>query len=339
MQKYRRRDDKTGTIFEAVRVAEVIDSINKQEHMGLPEWLIECIRNGDLGVYTGYVVLRSRSKVYNDVECKPDEWLMCPAREHANAIFAVSGATLMCNYIAEVDTRKVDDGVKGFSSVLQVARDPFSIQDKDAIVDWLPTKSYAQMSQKERMTLRMNAARMLLVSMGEDITREGLLDTPKRVAKMYEEIYGGYNVDVHELLKVTFSADPHDELVVEGPIPLYSHCEHHMVPFYGHAYVGYIPKQGVVGLSKIGRLVDAFSRRVQIQERLTDQIANTLVEELDPLGVAVVIEAEHMCMTMRGVKKPGTKTITSAMRGVFRDNDNNARSEFLAMVQQLKSNL
>lgn len=181
--------------------------------------------------------------------------------------------------------------------------------------------------------IRKDAVTCLLSSIGEDITREGLLDTPKRVAKMYDEIFSGYALNAEDVLNTTFNAETHSEMVIVKDIPFYSHCEHHMVPFFGVAHVAYIPQGGVVGISKLARLVDMYARRLQIQERMTTCIANDIVRVLDPLGVAVLIEAEHLCMTMRGVQKPGTKTITSAMRGVFLDDANNARMEFLSLVK------
>jgi GTP cyclohydrolase I len=180
--------------------------------------------------------------------------------------------------------------------------------------------------------LRTGAVKDLLRSIGEDVSREGLLDTPARVARMYEEIFRGYNQDPKEILGTTFTED-HHELVLVKDIPFYSHCEHHMVPFFGVAHIAYIPNGNVEGISKLARLVDCFSRRLQIQERLTSQIADTIEEVLKPMGVAVIISAEHMCMTMRGVEKPGTKTITSAMRGVFMDNQNNARLELMSLIK------
>jgi GTP cyclohydrolase I len=160
--------------------------------------------------------------------------------------------------------------------------------------------------------------RLILEGVGEDPAREGLIDTPRRVADMYQEIFAGLAQDAAEHFCVTFSED-HQEMVLVRDIPLYSVCEHHLLPFLGRAHVAYIPgKHGrVCGLSKIARVVDVFARRPQVQERLTSQIADTLVEHLEPQGVLVVIEAEHLCMSMRGVKKPGAVTTTSAVRGIF----------------------
>jgi GTP cyclohydrolase I len=171
----------------------------------------------------------------------------------------------------------------------------------------------------------------ILRSVGEDPAREGLVDTPKRVRRMYEEqILAGYNQDPAEILHTTFHVE-RQEMILVKDIPFYSMCEHHMLPFAGLAHVGYIPKERIVGISKIARLVECFTRRLQIQERLVSQIADSLDEHLSPLGVAVVISAEHMCMTMRGVQKPGSKTVTSAMRGLF-FYDGRARAEFLQLV-------
>ena len=163
------------------------------------------------------------------------------------------------------------------------------------------------------------AVRLILEAVGEDPNREGLLDTPKRVAKMYEEVFSGLNQDPKEYFETIFSED-HEELVLVKDIPFYSVCEHHLVPFYGKAHIAYYPRNGkVTGLSKLARAVEAVSRRPQLQERITRVVADSIFETLDPYGVMVVIEAEHMCMTMRGVKKPGSKTLTSSIRGVFID--------------------
>jgi GTP cyclohydrolase I len=164
------------------------------------------------------------------------------------------------------------------------------------------------------------AIRELLIAIGEDPDREGLRDTPARVAKSYEELVAGLDQDPEEVLTAVFEVG-HDELVLVKDIEMWSMCEHHLVPFFGVAHVGYIPTDGgrVTGLSKLARVVDVFARRPQVQERLTTDIADALIKHLDPRGVIVVIEAEHLCMTMRGVRKGGAKTITSAVRGQLRD--------------------
>ena len=180
---------------------------------------------------------------------------------------------------------------------------------------------------------RHTAVAALLGSIGEDTEREGLLDTPKRVAKMYDEIFSGYKMNPDDILQTTFNDEAHQEMVIVKEIPFYSHCEHHMVPFFGIAHIAYIPNGGVVGISKLARLVDCYAKRLQIQERMTSSIADDIMRVLQPLGAAVLIEAEHLCMTMRGVQKPGTKTVTSAMRGVFLDDTNNARMEFLNLIK------
>lgn len=163
------------------------------------------------------------------------------------------------------------------------------------------------------------AVQLLLEGIGEDINREGLKDTPARIARMYAEICGGMDEDPKEHLSRVFTSD-HDGIVVEKDIVFYSMCEHHMMPFYGKAHVAYIPKGKVVGLSKLARTVDVYAKRLQIQEQMTAQIADAVMEHLEPEGVMVMVEAEHMCMTMRGVKKPGSKTVSIASRGVFEDN-------------------
>ncbi len=162
------------------------------------------------------------------------------------------------------------------------------------------------------------AVRLLLEGIGEDVNREGLLGTPDRIARMCEEIYGGTDEEVAVHLSKTFPAAG-NEIVLEKDIALYSMCEHHLLPFYGKAHVAYVPDGRVVGLSKLARTVEAYARRPQIQEQLTAQIADALMEHLNPKGSMVVIEAEHMCMTMRGIKKPGAKTMTYACRGVFKE--------------------
>ncbi|WP_431282621.1 GTP cyclohydrolase I FolE [Humitalea sp. 24SJ18S-53] len=177
------------------------------------------------------------------------------------------------------------------------------------------------------------AVRTLLLWAGDDPLREGLLDTPKRVAKAYREWFCGYDEDPEELLARSFEeVDGYDEMVVLRDIRLESVCEHHMAPIIGRVHVGYLPAGRVVGISKLARVVDAFGKRLQIQEKLTAQIANTIQDVLQPLGVAVVIEAAHQCMTTRGVHKTGVSMVTSRMLGAFRD-DAATRREFLAMIQ------
>ena len=180
------------------------------------------------------------------------------------------------------------------------------------------------------------AVRELLAAVGEDPDRPGLVGTPVRVAEMYAELLSGMVGDAGEHLEVTFSAE-HDEMVMVKDIPFASLCEHHLVPFIGKAHVAYIPNEDgrITGLSKLARLVDAHAHRLQVQERLTTEIAETIEAELAPRGTFVVLEAEHLCMTIRGVKKPGAKTITSAVRGLFR-NDPATRSEAMAFVHSLQ---
>ncbi len=175
--------------------------------------------------------------------------------------------------------------------------------------------------------------RAILEGVGEDLGREGLRDTPRRVANMYEEIFSGIGKDPKSVLGVTFS-EGHDEMVVVKDIPFYSVCEHHMMPFVGKAHVAYIPnKEGrITGISKLARVVDVVSRRLQVQERLTTEVAEALMEALSPRGVMVVVEAEHLCMSMRGVQKPGHVTVTSAVRGVFKGNEV-SRNEALALIK------
>jgi GTP cyclohydrolase I len=173
----------------------------------------------------------------------------------------------------------------------------------------------------------------ILIAIGEDPERDGLLATPERVANMYEELFSGLHDDPARHLEVTFAAE-HDEMVMVRDIPFASLCEHHLVPFLGKAHVAYIPAEDgrITGLSKLARLVDGFARRLQVQERMTTQIADAIAEVLSPRGVLVVIEAEHLCMSMRGVKKPGTVTITSSVRGLFRS-DVATRAEAMQFIR------
>ena len=180
----------------------------------------------------------------------------------------------------------------------------------------------------------------ILQEIGENPEREGLKETPKRVARMYEEIYSGTTKSNEELileLNKTFAESDKDDaekfgdMVIVKDIPFYSTCEHHLVPFFGKAHVGYIPNKKVIGLSKIARLVEAIARRPQVQERITKDVADCIEKMLDPIGVIVVMQAEHLCMSMRGVKKPGTKTVTSAARGAFKE-DQATRMEFLQLI-------
>lgn len=176
------------------------------------------------------------------------------------------------------------------------------------------------------------AVRLLLEGIGEDPDREGLSETPDRIARMYEEIYGGAGERVEEHLSKTFHAE-NNEIVIEKDITFYSTCEHHMLPFYGKAHIAYVPDGKVVGLSKLARTVDVFAKRLQIQEQLTTQIADALMESLCPKGVIVMLEAEHMCMTMRGIKKPGSQTVTIVKRGIFQK-DETLTNLFFQMVKQ-----
>lgn len=176
------------------------------------------------------------------------------------------------------------------------------------------------------------AIRELLCAIGEDPDREGLKATPGRVARAYAEVFGGLFVDPAEVLETTFD-EGHDELVLVKDIPLYSTCEHHLVPWHGSAAVGYIPGADgrITGLSKLARVVDLYARRPQLQERLTSQVADAVMQRLEPRGVIVVVEAEHLCMAMRGVRKPGSRTMTSAVRGIFKS-DQRTRAEALSLI-------
>ena len=176
--------------------------------------------------------------------------------------------------------------------------------------------------------------RLILEGVGEDPQRQGLLDTPARVARMYEEILSGMNQNPAELFVHKFD-EGHQEMVIVHDIPVYSLCEHHMLPFYGLAHIAYIPNSSgqVCGISKLARLVDLYAKRLQVQERLTSQVADALVEQMNPLGVLVAIECEHLCVSMRGIKKPGSKTTTSAVRGSFRKSTE-TRMEALSLIRE-----
>ena len=177
-----------------------------------------------------------------------------------------------------------------------------------------------------------HAVREILEAIGEDPDREGLIETPNRVARMYEEIFSGLSEEPRDHLKVLFADEKHEELVLVKDIPFYSCCEHHLVPFFGKSHIAYLPKGGrLTGLSKLARVIDTLAKRPQLQERITKNAADIIMEELQPYGVLVVVEAEHMCMTMRGVKKPGSKTVTSAVRGIF-EKDIASRAEAMSLI-------
>ncbi|MBD0382341.1 GTP cyclohydrolase I FolE [Paenibacillus sedimenti] len=190
---------------------------------------------------------------------------------------------------------------------------------------------YKNVKVAENRELIEKHVREILRLIGEDVDREGLLDTPARVTRMYEEIFAGYSANPRDVLGVTFD-EQHEELVIIKDIVYYSQCEHHMAPFFGKVHVGYLPSGKVAGLSKFARLVDVITRKLQVQERITSEIADILDEVLRPHGVMVVVEGEHMCMCSRGVKKYGSQTVTSAVRGSFRT-DSTLRSEFLSLLK------
>lgn len=175
------------------------------------------------------------------------------------------------------------------------------------------------------------AVTLLLEGIGEDASREGLAETPSRIARMYEEIFAGMEASAGEHLAKTFTAE-NNEMIIEKDITFYSVCEHHMMPFYGKVHIGYIPDGKVAGISKLARTVEVFARRLQIQEKMTAQTADAIMEHLRPKGVIVLVEAEHMCMTMRGVKKPGSRTVTMVSRGEFEENEI-LKNRFLSLVR------
>lgn len=194
------------------------------------------------------------------------------------------------------------------------------------------TKDYRNKMVDENRALIEGHIREILRLIGEDPDREGLEDTPARVARMYEEVYRGYGVDPRDVLGVTFD-EQHEELVIVRDIVYYSQCEHHLAPFFGKVHIGYLPSGKIAGLSKFARLVEAVTRKLQVQERITSEIADILDEVLKPHGVMVVVTGEHLCMSARGVNKPGSTTVTSAVRGLFRK-DAALRAEFLSLLDK-----
>jgi GTP cyclohydrolase I len=205
------------------------------------------------------------------------------------------------------------------------------VPPEEAIIDMAGVKDYANRHVRENRAELERLVREMLRMIGEDPDREGLLETPARVVRMFEEIYAGYSVDPGDVLGVTFN-EQHEELVIVKDIVYYSQCEHHLAPFFGKVHIGYLPSGKIVGLSKLARLVEAVTRKLQVQERITSQIADILEEKLHPHGVMVVVEGEHLCMCARGVKKPGSKTVTSAIRGEFRESSA-LRDEFLQLIR------
>lgn len=175
-------------------------------------------------------------------------------------------------------------------------------------------------------------AKLILEGIGEDLEREGLIETPERIARMYEEVFSGLGKDAEEILSKTFEVENND-LVIEKDITYFSMCEHHIIPFYGKAHIAYIPRGRVAGLSKLARTVELYAKKPQLQERLSSEVADAIMKYLDAEGVMVVVEGEHMCMTMRGVKKPGTKTVTTSYRGIFKE-DATLRKEVMMLLQK-----
>lgn len=194
-----------------------------------------------------------------------------------------------------------------------------------------PTTSFDKESTLMDLEIIQSAVCRIIEAIGEDPNRDGLRETPRRIAEMYQEVFAGITQDPRDVLQVMFEEN-HHEMVIVKDIPFYSMCEHHFAPFFGLVHVGYIPNGRIVGISKMARATEILARRPQVQERMTTQLAETIMETLTPEGVGVVIEADHLCMTMRGVKKPGSKTVTSAMRGVF--SDIATRAEFMSLIRE-----
>ncbi|MBI3590234.1 MAG: GTP cyclohydrolase I FolE [Candidatus Melainabacteria bacterium] len=195
------------------------------------------------------------------------------------------------------------------------------------------TKELSNNTKVEDKNKIENAIREILLAIGENPDRTGLLLTPSRVARMYTEIFSGTKQDPKDEITITYTEN-HDEIILVRDISFYSMCEHHLIPFFGQAHVAYLPRNGVItGLSKLARVVEAAARRPQLQERMTTQIANAIIEKLNPVGVAVVLEAEHMCMSMRGIKKAGSRTITSVLKGIFETNQA-SRAEVLSLIRK-----
>ena len=199
----------------------------------------------------------------------------------------------------------------------------------------MPVQQPAETSEQPTDSLEAHV-RAILASLGEDPDREGLEKTPKRVATAWRFLTGGYREDPDTIINGALFTEDYEEMIVEKDIDFYSLCEHHMLPFHGKAHVAYLPRKKIVGVSKLARLVDAYARRLQVQERLTNQIANTIMERIKPLGAAVVMEAEHMCMRMRGVQKQNSTIITSALLGAFRTEEK-TRAEFMTLIRSHRS--
>jgi GTP cyclohydrolase IA len=225
-----------------------------------------------------------------------------------------------------ISSANLSDSLNGFPTA-HPARETRSVNAKGDAETLRPEVTQEEMAQ---------AVETMLLGVGEDPEREGLLKTPKRVAEAMRFLTSGYSQSLDELVNGAIFNEGHDEVVLVRDINLFSMCEHHMLPFLGKAHVAYIPNQKVIGLSKLARIVEMYSRRLQVQERLTRQIAEAVKTVLEPQGVAVVIEASHMCMVMRGVQKPGSWTVTSSMLGVFRD-DPKTREEFLNLIRHQQS--
>lgn len=208
-------------------------------------------------------------------------------------------------------------------------RDNTIVKDENQVTGQSTAEGKVRKMDMEKI---QNAVRDILEAVGEDPDREGLLDTPKRIARMCEEIFSGLHQDPKDHLQIFFQEENHEEMVIVKDISFYSVCEHHLVPFFGKAHVAYIPKGGkLTGLSKLARVVETTAKRPQLQERIAKTIADSIMEVLQPYGVVVILEAEHMCMTMRGVKKPGSRTITSAVRGIF-EKDISSRAEAMSLI-------
>ena len=307
---------------------------NEGAALQLAKTLENCFTNRKITYIIGVLADKAHEKIleimrpYSETvyAVTPHNGRALPAEKLAEEAKAAGYQTVITEPLIEDAVRHAiaessrEDVVLIFGSLSYLA------EAKQAVIQY--REGDRRMIDKEKVEA---GVRLILEGIGEDVNREGLLETPDRIARMYEEIFGGMDMDAAEPLKKRFHAS-NNEMVVEKDITFYSTCEHHMLPFYGKAHVAYIPNGEVVGISKLARTVEIYARRLQIQEQLTAQVADALMEQLKPKGVMVMMEAEHMCMTMRGIKKPGSRTVTYVTRGIFNE-DERLVNKFFQMVR------